>query len=311
MSWDISRNEWTLSGVVEFNGHEGNSCKRFLYFPTQKSFEVPSEDIGHILEGLSSIRAENAWKSFLKAYSAMIVQVVHQYENDRDRIDECFLFVCEKLSDNGFRRLLQFDANRKAHFHTWLKLVVSNLCVDWLRKEFSRQRPYRAIAKLSPFDQLLYHYQTQCRMNRLACFRALQLTYPDLTENQFTQASSRVHTALTSRQRWQLSLRKRKTSYLIGDDGISNNPTQAELIETAPGPEKITQFLQTREALEHAISQLSDQQRLLLRLRYQEDMRLKDVANLAGLGDLHQAKRRIKKALANLAELLVSDKHTH
>jgi RNA polymerase sigma factor (sigma-70 family) len=308
MFQNVGRNEWILSGVVQISYRGGNSC---LPFPVQKSIEMLGENIDSILAGLSSNCVESAWKTFLKSYSAMIVRVVCQYEKDTEQIDDCFLFVCEKLSDDGFRRLLQFDANRKAHFSTWLKLVVSNLCVDWHRKKFGRERPYRAILKLSAFDQLLYHYKIQCGMNRLASFRALQVNYPDLTQNQFTESNCRVHKALTSRQRWQLSIRKRETGYVIDGDGICNNSKETEPIETGPGPEKIAQFLQTHEALEQATSKLSHQQRLLLRLRYQEEMSLKDVADLAGLGDLHQAKRRIKEALAALADLLVSAQQTH
>lgn len=83
---------------------------------------------------------------------------------------------------------------------------------------------------------------------------------------------------------------------------------ETNLIETDPGPETVVQLHQSWEELEKAMSKLSNQQRLLLRLRYQEDLPLKEVANLAGLGDLHQAKRRVKGALKTLSELLVTDK---
>jgi len=268
---------------------------------------MPGTDIGGILAGLSSNRVESSWKAFLKTYSTMIMQVACQYESNKDRADECFLFVCEKLNDDGFRRLLQFETNRKVRFSTWLKLVVSNLCVDWHRKEYGRQRPYRVIAKLSEFDQLLYHYKIECGMNLPACFYALQLKHADLTKNQLAESVSRLHTTLTPKQRWQLSMRKRETGSTLVIDGFSDDPTETELVETDPGPETIVQLLQSREALQRAMSQLSNQQRLVLRLRYQEDLSLKAVAELAGLGDLHQAKRRIKRALAALAELLDSD----
>lgn len=264
--------------------------------------------IDRILAGLSSNRVESAWREFLRNYSTLIMGVACQYESDKQRADDCFLFVCEKLSDDGFKRLLQFEPSRKAQFHTWLKLIVSNLCVDWHRKEFGRQRPYRAIAKLSAFDQLLYHYKNECGMSRLASFRALQLTYPDLTENQFTESICRLHTTLTPKQRWQLSVRKRETGSAVVIDALDDRSMVTELVETSPGPEIVAQLVQAREMLAKAMSQLSHQQRLLLRLRYQEDLSLKDVADLAGLGDLHKAKRRIKEALAALSEILTLNK---
>lgn len=265
------------------------------------------ENIDKILAELSSNRVERAWKAFLNSYSPLIMHMVCQYESDSNRADECFLFVCGKLSDDGFRRLLQFDSGRKARFSTWLKLIVSNLCVDWHRREFGRNRPYRAITGLSALDQLLYHYKTECGMDRRACLNALRLTYPDLTEKQLAESNGRLHTALTPRQRWQLTIRKREMGAVNAPGVVCDQSKATELVEPGPGPESVAQLLQTQTSLEQAMSHLSDQQRLLLRLRFQEELSLKDVADLAGLGNLHQAKRRIKSALAALAELLKSN----
>lgn len=268
---------------------------------------MPGKDLHNILAELSSFRAEKAWKTFLDSYSTMIMQVVRQYQDETNQADDCFLFVCEKLSDNGFRRLLRFDTQGKARFRTWLRLVVSNLCMDWHRKQFGRQRPYSAITKLSDFDQLVYHYKTECGMSRPSCFRALQVNYPGLTESQLSDSLSRVHNALTSRQRWQLSVRRREAGFANFKDAQCNPVTVNMLAGNEPGPESVAQQRQSREALAKAMSRLSHQQRLLLRLRYQEGLSLKDVAGLAGLGDLHQAKRRIKTALNTLGQLLDSD----
>lgn len=270
---------------------------------------MPGENIKGILAALSSNRVDDAWKSFLAIYSSTIMQVVHQHENDPGRADDCFIYVCEKLSDDGFRRLLQFDTDRKVRFQTWLGLVVSNLCIDWHRKEYGRQRPFEAIAKLSVVNRLLYHFKYELGMPRRACRRAMQLTYPDLTEEAITESLRQLHTALTPKQRWQLSVRKRDAGSVVSIDTVGENPAIPELLQTGPGPENVVQFLQDRKALDEAMSRLSGEQRLLLRLRYQEDLSLKDVATLAGLGDLHQAKRRIKKALTTLASLL-EEKYT-
>ena len=223
---------------------------------------------------------------------------------DPDRAEDCFVFVCEKLSDDGFRRLLQFDTGRNVRFRTWLKLVVANLCKDWHRKEYGRRRPFRVISKLSKSDQLLYHYKFELGMTRHATLRAMQDSYPGLTEEQLSESICRLHAALTSRQRWQLSMRRRNAGSVVSIDTVSENPGIPELAQTADAPEALVQFHQAREALKAAMSKLSAQDRLFLRLRYQEGLSLKDVADVAGLGDLHQAKRRINNALSSLARLL-------
>jgi uncharacterized protein (DUF2267 family) len=56
------------------------------------------------------------------------------------------------------------------------------------------------------------------------------------------------------------------------------------------------------------MSRLTPQQRLLLRLYFQENMPLKDVARIAGFADLHQARRQIQAVLAELKNLLSSSK---
>jgi len=265
---------------------------------------MPGEDIDSILAELSSHKVENAWKAFLRSYGKIIMQVARQYENDKDRADECFLYVCEKLSDDGFRRLLQFDSSRAVSFRTWLHSVVSNLCIDWYRNVFGRARPYRVIAAAPAFDRLVYQYKFEWCMSLETCFRALQPAYPDLTRNQLARTISRIHTMLTPRQRWQLSFRKRETASIADTDSVSGNSTSVELIDPGPGPDAIAQLQQDRQALLEAMSCLTYQQRLLLRLRYQQDLPLKEVARLAGLNDLFQTRRRINSALAMLAELM-------
>jgi RNA polymerase sigma factor (sigma-70 family) len=264
------------------------------------------ENIESILAGLSSNRVDGAWKAFLDTYTPAIMQVVRQHESGA-RAEECFIFACEKLCDDGFRRLLQFDPARKVRFRTWLKLVVSNLCADWRRTEYGRLRPFASIARLPDFDRLLYHYAFELGMTRRASLRAMRLTYPDLTEEKLAEAIGRLHAALTPRQRWQLSVRRRDACSVVLLDTVGENPAIPELAQSSRGPESAAQFDQARKALQRAMAELGNQERLLLRLRYQEGLSLKDVAEVTGLGDLHRAKRRIKKALDALMHLVEAE----
>ena len=54
----------------------------------------------------------------------MIFQVGRYFEKDLDRASDCFQFVCEKLSEDRFRRLLRFKPQGTASFSTWLRAVV-------------------------------------------------------------------------------------------------------------------------------------------------------------------------------------------
>ena len=59
-----------------------------------------------------------------------------------------------------------------------------------------------------------------------------------------------------------------------------------------------------RQRLEAALARLSARDRLLIRLRYQQNLTLKEVARLARLGDPFRARRRIQAALKLLTEFL-------
>ena len=73
-----------------------------------------------------------------------------------------------------------------------------------------------------------------------------------------------------------------------------------------PGPEAMVQLEQASAKLKQAMARLEPAQRLLLRLRFQHDLTLDQVARYAGLKNLHVARRRLQTALDSLAEILES-----
>ena len=72
--------------------------------------------------------------------------------------------------------------------------------------------------------------------------------------------------------------------------------------EPGPGPEKSASLLQNQARLQQALTSLSSHQRLLIKLRYQQDLSLKEVARLTRLGDPFRARRHIQAALDQLSK---------
>jgi RNA polymerase sigma factor (sigma-70 family) len=263
--------------------------------------------VSDLLERLSSSKADAAWSEFLELFSPLIMHIVRRYESDQRRGTDCFLHVCAALSDGGFRRLRSYRQEGAARFRTWLMAVVANLCVDWRRKKHGRYRPIRSVARLSELDQLVYRYRYVRGMPRTECLRALEPRYPDLTEQQLCEISARLFALLTPQHRWQLSLRTASAGPL--DDGTTLDPEDAaaQLEEPGPGPEEITQVEQQHDRVAEALAQLPAEQRLLLRLRYEQDLTLAEVARLARLADPFRANRQIQAALAALADLMTGN----
>jgi RNA polymerase sigma factor (sigma-70 family) len=267
------------------------------------SAEGPIQDL---LERLSSGRADSAWNEFLKLYSPLILHVARQYESDPRQSTDCFLYACGQLSDNGFRRLISYRPDGPARYRTWLAAVVANLCIDWRRKQQGRFRPIAAVAGLPERDQLVYRNIYVRGMTRERCLRALEPRFPSLTEQQLSEINARLFSLLTSRQRWQLSARRGESVPLDEAPPPDQEETPFQLQEPGPGPEALAQTEQERTLLEAAMSRLPPRQRLLLRLRYQQDLTLEEIARLTRLPDPYRANREIQAALAALAQLMRS-----
>jgi len=256
-----------------------------------------------LLARLRSGDGSEAWQQFLDRYAPTIMQLASQYEYDRDRLNDCYLFICEKLSDNGFHRLLCYHPESSAGFRSWLRVVTANLCIDWRRREHGRTRPFKSIRNLSRLDQLVFKFRFEQGMSLQACLNTLQGQIPDLTEPQLIDAVSRLNETLTSRQHWLISARKTETSSM---DHAGTVGTGLEPVDPGPGPEALAEKAEEQTRLSRALTRLTPRQRLLIKLRYQQDLTLKEVARLTRLGDPFRARRQIQAALDELAKHLKS-----
>jgi RNA polymerase sigma factor (sigma-70 family) len=262
----------------------------------------PDEGITALLAALQGGSPDAAWKTFVERYAPQIMHMVRQRQYTAQMADDCFLFVCERLSDDGFARLQQFDPARGVAFRGWLNAVTANLCVEWHRREFGRERIPPIVARLSAFDQRVFHFRYQQDLGLQACFELLRENAPDLTRETLSAALARVQNALTWRQRWSLlRQRGRHLSSATGQLSVFDLP------DRGPDPEHLASIEERRARLRQALDRLSPDDRLLLRLRFGQDLSLEQVTRVAGLPNLHMARRRIEAALARLAEALPDD----
>ena len=259
----------------------------------------PGKSIADILHQLSSADAGPAWVEFLDRYSALIMKTASQFEYRQGRSSECFLYVCEQLNDDGFRRLLKFNTAAKVKFRTWLGTVVFNLCVDWHRREFGRVTLLPAISALPAFDRAVYRLVIEQGMDKETSFQTLRADFPDLTRELIESSVIRVFSLLTPRQRWQVSVRNRRRQQASGN---SYQGQVEHLTDPGTGPEVQAQKQQDLDRMQDALNRLPSSQRLLLRLRFQEGLSLKRIAELGQLGDTSRAWRHLQAALKALVQ---------
>jgi RNA polymerase sigma factor (sigma-70 family) len=254
-----------------------------------------------VLEQLRSGEPQEAWTQFLQEYSALMFRVVRHFEHDAEHAADCFQFVCERLSEKNFRRLRQFKVDGRAKFSTWFRAVLRNLCLDWRRKKFGRPRAFNSISRLSVFDQEVFRsvYERQAPFDE-ACLH-LRPRFPDLTLGQLEESVGRIEATLTTRQRWLLGTRAAQRSALTLDQP---ERTPLAIPDTQPDPEAQAILGERRAALAKALSGLSKRERLLVRLRFEQDLTFDQIATLLDMGNAQRADRQIKNVLARLHESL-------
>lgn len=265
---------------------------------------MSDDTVTGLFERLSSGRVDAAWSEFLARYSPLIKHVIRRHGLDDDHVTQCFNHVCGALSDDGFRRLLSFHPDGPARFKTWLMAVVANLCVDWRRKELGRARPPACVSRLPELDQQVYRCIYVRKMSRAHCVEALVPRFPELTEPAVSAINARLFALLTPQQRWQLSLRP-TTLWPVGcGAGPEDEDPAARLATPSPGPDDLAAELQEQRQLQDALSKLPVEQRLLLRLRYEQNLTLVEVARLTGQPDPFRTNRQVQAALDALADLM-------
>ena len=232
------------------------------------------------------------------------MRVIRRHESEYERATECFVGVCAALSDDGFQRLRAFRPDGPARFETWLKAVVSNLCIDLRRREQGRVRPPQGLSRLPELEQQVYRCIFLRGMSRGQCLAALLPRFTGLTEQRVAEINARLFAMLTPRQRWRLSLRAPGSRPLLYGVPSDDDDSAWELAEPGPGPEDLTNELLEQRLLQEALAELPPEQRLLLRLRYEQDLTLAEVARLTRQPDPFRANRQIHAALQALARLI-------
>ncbi len=263
---------------------------------------MPEDSFDDILEQINTRDSEEAWASFLAQYAAIILRVVKHFERDVDFVPDCFQYVCEQLSANSFRRLRKFQPRGPALFSTWLRAVVRNLCLDWRRKRFGRRRVFNSIARLSIFDQEVFRHLYERQLSLDDAFHSLRTIYPGLTHAQLEQSSTRINRSLTARQSRLLAARLAGPSQQNAN--LENPAAEANVPDPSPNPETLTLLKERATALRQALGRLPPRERLLIRLRYEQELTLEQVAELLDLGNAQRAERQIKAVLMKLREEL-------
>ena len=111
----------------------------------------------------------------------------------------------------------------------------------------------------------------------------------------------RLHSSLSSRQHWILSTRKQSAlTKNIAAVGGEQTEQSIDVADPHPDQETLIAGQQQEAQLERCVASLPTEERLILQLRFGQDLSLAEIAHLTGLEDAQRVHRRIAAILKRL-----------
>ena len=247
------------------------------------------DDDAEILRNLlsGSPTRQSDWAAFLNRFSNLILKVIWQFDRDYDEVMEKYLFVCKKLAENDFARIRKYHARdgQSPLFTTWLAAVAHNLCIDAHRSRHGRKQLPRAIMRLEEFDREVF---------RLYYWRGYSLE--DL-EQRMRGSGKDPSLLATSIERIQ--------RLLAGGTPVVTPPVMVPLDENdvhTASRDNDADLAEMQVWLQQWMDKLNDQERMIIRLRFWEDMTGPEIAQAMKISPGQRVYPLLQKALASLRE---------
>jgi len=270
--------------------------------------------------------APATWEEFLDAYAGTIFRLSRLFTGSYDERMDLFLFVCERLQQDGMRRLRTFRYRPEApcRFSTFLSVVVKNIAVDFIRSREHRFRPFRSVASLDAADQLLFDYCVRdgrtVEESRLLLERRHGIR---LTPDEASRRATALEVSLSSSQRWRLlsrlALGRRPLSIdpvaevALGSVPSSGEPREVPLPRREDDPERLLASREGDRVLQEALEDLGPRERLALALRYRDALPAKAAGQVMGLSagevqklaaqGLHAVRDKLRRARITRADI--------
>ena len=259
--------------------------------------------IAQVLVELGSSDAQSAWESFLRGYGAVLYQVARASTREQEEAADCFVFVCEKLAEKDYRRLRRFKPDGAASFVTWLRVVTKNLCFDWQRKVHGRPRPFKFLDNLSALELEVYQCRYERGLSGDDTLRHVRSTWPTVTREAVNEIDSRIARLLSPRQLWILSTRLASNT-AVPLEADNDERGFMEPADPAPSPELAIFNEQEQARLQRSVDSLVPDERLIVQLRFEDELSLQEIAQLTGLGDAQRAQRKLVSILKKLRDAM-------
>lgn len=247
------------------------------------------------------------WPAFLDHYSGTLLRIISRRLLDEDDRMEAYVYVCEKLAAGSVDRIRRYTseaATRRARFATWLAAVVRNLCVDWLRTVRGRRMLPTAVERMSLRDQAIFRlvfWDGRSYAETVECLSGQG--FPGTGLAAVGAVVEAIHAALPTTSLWSALVEQSQHQGHVrldadpDDEGGARPPVP---VDTGDSPEAAWRRAAVHDALNRQLATWSAEDRLLLSLRYDDELRAREIATLVGAENEAAVYQRLRSLIDRL-----------
>jgi RNA polymerase sigma factor (sigma-70 family) len=274
---------------------------------------LPREGSVREEEILARVRSDgdSAWEAFLEAFAPVLFRVASLFADTYDDRMDIFLHICDRLRQDGMKRVRTFQQRAEApcRFSTYLTVVAKNMAVDFLRAKEGRYRPFRRVASMDETDRLLFEYHVRDGQSLEESRSVLQGRHGiRLSLEEASRRAAGIVAALSVNQRWKLLARlasqRRALSIDPVEEAALRGPRHTVPLPSGRGdPERPLREEQARKIFQEALAAVEPRQRLALTLRFRDSLSREEVARTLAVAP-SQAEALIREAVVRVRSSL-------
>ncbi len=257
------------------------------------------------LLALFATEPDRAWRLFIDRYADMIFSYLQRLGFDYDQAMDRFLYVCEKLCEQDFRRLKTIKyTGRSGDLTPWIRKTVKNLSINWAWSVEGRKRLLKPIQRLPAREQRIFELYFWKGLSPSRIHEQLRLEHHELDMVEVLDALERIFSLLSRKKLWRLMSNLASARGEVSLDEIDEETGLGlEAVSERANPEEALLEKEAEERISSALDGLSTRERLAIEFRYTEAMAVKDVAAMLGLSE-REVKNSLKSALNKLRRTL-------
>jgi DNA-directed RNA polymerase specialized sigma24 family protein len=248
---------------------------------------------------------QRAWELFIARYADVLFSYLNDLGFNYDQAMDRFVYICEKLSEQDFRRLKMIRyAGSRGDLTPWLRKVAKHLCINWAWSAEGRRRLFKPVARLSERDQHVFQLYFWKGMSPSEIHERLRHDQAEIDLIEVLDCLERIFAVLSHKNLWRLmsNLARRRDAISI-DEVDEDTGARLELADARPNPEEMLIQKEAEERMDRALESLSPREQLIIRFRYEEGTAIKEIAEMLHLGE-REVKGSLKAGLVRLRRAL-------